>query len=267
MPIDKLYDIYDLQSAEAPAMLKDIFDKICNNSLTVKYVSSVPTASTVRENELAIYDDGAGTMTGYIRTGEGNLFSFDLTVLTGAVKVSSNDTTPGYLNGKLTAGTGITLTEGSDGGNETLSIAAPKYSGATSGFVGYGGSFAGAPGTVTFEWNVWHQILINNETVDIGNEWASNQFTATTSGYYLFNIALRCNATYPGWMRLRANVDGSVFGEHSHYVGAAEANGFCISHSGIVYIAATKVLKFEITCNNGNTGVYDRTDISVWRLY
>jgi hypothetical protein len=38
-------------------------------------------------------------------------------------KVSSNDTTPGYLNGKLTAGTGVSLTEGSDGGDETLSIA------------------------------------------------------------------------------------------------------------------------------------------------
>lgn len=38
-------------------------------------------------------------------------------------KVSANDTTAGYLNGKLVAGTAITLTEGSDGGNETLTIA------------------------------------------------------------------------------------------------------------------------------------------------
>lgn len=38
-------------------------------------------------------------------------------------KVSSNDTTAGYLNGKLVAGTNITLTEGNDGGNETLTIA------------------------------------------------------------------------------------------------------------------------------------------------
>lgn len=38
-------------------------------------------------------------------------------------KVSANDTTAGYLNGKLVAGTGITLTEGNDGGNETLTIA------------------------------------------------------------------------------------------------------------------------------------------------
>ena len=41
----------------------------------------------------------------------------------GLVKVSSNDTTAGYLNGKLVAGTNITLTEGSDGENETLTIA------------------------------------------------------------------------------------------------------------------------------------------------
>ena len=38
-------------------------------------------------------------------------------------KVSSNDTTAGYLNGKLVAGTGITFTENNNGSNETLGIA------------------------------------------------------------------------------------------------------------------------------------------------
>jgi len=38
--------------------------------------------------------------------------------------VSSNDTTAGYLNGKLIAGEAVTLTENSDGGNETLTVAA-----------------------------------------------------------------------------------------------------------------------------------------------
>lgn len=41
------------------------------------------------------------------------------------VKVSSNDTTAGFLNGKLVAGTGVTLTENNDGGNETLTIDSP----------------------------------------------------------------------------------------------------------------------------------------------
>jgi hypothetical protein len=39
-------------------------------------------------------------------------------------KVSSNDTTPGFLNGKLVAGANVTLTENNDGGNETLTISA-----------------------------------------------------------------------------------------------------------------------------------------------
>ena len=39
-------------------------------------------------------------------------------------KVSSNDSTAGYLNGKLVAGANITLTENGDGGNETLTVAA-----------------------------------------------------------------------------------------------------------------------------------------------
>lgn len=39
------------------------------------------------------------------------------------VKISANDTTAGYLNGKLVAGTGISLTENNDGSNETLTVA------------------------------------------------------------------------------------------------------------------------------------------------
>lgn len=50
------------------------------------------------------------------------------------VKVSLNDTTEGYLNGKLVAGSGITLTENNNGGNETLTIAATGGGGAGESF-------------------------------------------------------------------------------------------------------------------------------------
>lgn len=46
-------------------------------------------------------------------------------------KVSSNDTTPGFLNGKLVAGTNVTLTENNNGGNETLTISAAGGGGLT----------------------------------------------------------------------------------------------------------------------------------------
>lgn len=45
------------------------------------------------------------------------------------IKVSVNDTTPGYLSAKLVAGSGITVTEVNDGGNETYSISAAQPSG------------------------------------------------------------------------------------------------------------------------------------------
>jgi hypothetical protein len=51
-------------------------------------------------------------------------------------KVSSNDTTAGYLNGKLVAGSNITLTENNNGGNETLTISADGGGGGLTGFTG-----------------------------------------------------------------------------------------------------------------------------------
>lgn len=70
----------------------------------------------------------------YTTAAEAKVFSFSqiYAEFTGAeigivadekVKVSANDTTGGYLNGKLVAGTGITLTENNNGGDETLTIA------------------------------------------------------------------------------------------------------------------------------------------------
>ena len=50
------------------------------------------------------------------------LLEGDTTTEMEKVCVSANDTTPGYLNGKLIAGTAIDLTEGSDGEDETLEI-------------------------------------------------------------------------------------------------------------------------------------------------
>jgi len=48
-------------------------------------------------------------------------------------KVSANDTTAGFLNGKLVAGANITLNEIGDGGNETLSIVASSAAHALGG--------------------------------------------------------------------------------------------------------------------------------------
>lgn len=76
---------------------------------------------------------GAGTSVGFLRwytttsqaqySNDGTSWiNFDDSIASALAKVSANDTTAGYLNGKLVAGTGVTFTENNDGGNETLSI-------------------------------------------------------------------------------------------------------------------------------------------------
>jgi hypothetical protein len=58
----------------------------------------------------------------------------------GVVSVSSNDTTQGYLNGKLVAGTGMTFTENNDGSAETLTLTPDVKFGGT----GADGAISGA---------------------------------------------------------------------------------------------------------------------------
>lgn len=63
-----------------------------------------------------------------------------------SVKVSSNDTTAGYLTDKLVAGTNITLTPNNDGGNETITISA---SGGGSGEANTASNLGGGEGLFT----------------------------------------------------------------------------------------------------------------------
>jgi len=83
------------------------------------------------------------------RDGEANLLAkidaiddniTTLTVGTGC-PVSSNDTTPGYLNGKLLAGEGIDFTEGNDGGDETLTISGENASDTNKGIASFNSTY------------------------------------------------------------------------------------------------------------------------------
>ena len=98
-------------------------------------------------------------------------------------KVSANDTTSGFLNGKLVAGTNITLTELNDGANETLEISASG-----------GGSFAViSPGSIGSNQNDWSPTswstadlvrITSSVAIDITGVDAS----ATKTVKYLVNV-------------------------------------------------------------------------------
>jgi len=68
------------------------------------------------------------------------------------VVVSSNDTTRGYLNGKIVAGEGVDLTENNDGANETLTISGEDASTTNKGIASFNSShFSVSSGAVSLD--------------------------------------------------------------------------------------------------------------------
>jgi len=80
---------------------------VINDLLDVDFDSGTPA-----DNDVLTYDNASGKWKAEASSGGTDE----------KAKVSSNDTTSGYLNGKLIQGAGITLTEIDDAGDETLSI-------------------------------------------------------------------------------------------------------------------------------------------------
>ena len=88
------------------------------NSFADRYrIASSAPSSSLDEGDL-YYDTSANTLNFY----NGSAWSAIVADTDVKVLVSSNDSTAGYLNGKLVAGTAITFTENNDGSNETLTI-------------------------------------------------------------------------------------------------------------------------------------------------
>ena len=84
--------------------------ELVDGSIDESHLSATNSAT---DNYLLSYDSGSSGFT-WVTPAAADAYT---------VSVSSNDSTPGYLNGKLVAGSNITLTEGSDGSDETLTIA------------------------------------------------------------------------------------------------------------------------------------------------
>ena len=117
--------------ADAPLTSADIADgvitapKIATDAVeTVKVKDLNVTNAKIANDAVGVAElsaTGVASASTYLR-GD-NAWSSIAADTNDKVSVSVDDTTPGYLNGKLVGGTNITLTEGSGGADETLTAA------------------------------------------------------------------------------------------------------------------------------------------------
>lgn len=120
------------------------------------------------------------------------------------VKVSANDTTAGFLNGKLVAGSNITLTEQNDGGNETLSVSATSAP---------PNCLEVASGT-TVQTTATTPVLMTGMSI-----------TVPTAGTYLALFTTHTEITLAGWsVRVRIHVNGAFVTNTERYTQVGQAN-------------------------------------------
>ena len=76
--INKNAEVTSMDQSQLPT-LNSILDTICAKAMSVKITNVLPTATTVSEGELVVYDNGAGVKRIYVITGKKNLGYINLT--------------------------------------------------------------------------------------------------------------------------------------------------------------------------------------------
>ena len=168
-------------------------------------------------------------------------------------KVSANDTTAGYLNGKLVAGSGITLSETNDGGNETLSIGGatlPTITGiaptvatnSATDIVITGANFVITP-------NV--ELINSNGAIFYPNTIVRNSATQVT-----INVTLGTDGTY--FIRLE-NPDGGAVRTSTALLNISDAPTFSTATGSLGEVAAGGSTAFAVAGSSDSTVAYSLT--------
>ena len=168
------------------------------------------------------------------------------------VKVSSNDTTNGYLNGKLVNGTGINFTENNDGGNETLTITTsnPTVSSLS-------------PDTITNSQTavtVTGTGFVNGANVEaIGTNGAiiqADTVSFTNSTTLVANFTISTDATY--YIRVE-NPDGLAVRSSTALLTVSDAPTWTTTAGTLGSIAAGSSVSLSVAATSDSTVAYSET--------
>jgi hypothetical protein len=170
-------------------------------------------------------------------------------------KVSANDTTAGYLNGKLVGGTAITLAEGSDGSNETLTINAvaaayPTITGIAPTVASNSATDIVITGT-NFVITPNVELINSNGAIFYPNTIVRNSATQVT-----INVTLGTDGTY--FIRLE-NPDGLAVRTSTALLNISDAPTFSTTSGSLGEVAAGGSTAFAVAGSSDSTVAYSLT--------
>jgi hypothetical protein len=231
-------------AVDAQGRITGVTTAAASSDLTISDTSSTTEVITLGSEQLKF--TGSGGVTATISSGTVT-YTFD-----NKVKVSSNDTTSGFLNGKLVAGTGVSFTEGSDGGDETLTIS----------------SGAGAP-TIT---SIAPDVIPNTATdiVITGTNYVTTpnvELIASTGVITQANTIVRNSATQltinatlgtdgDYFIRIE-NPDGNAVRSGTAILGVSDAPTWSTSAGSLGDLAAGGSTSFAVSGSSDSTVRYD----------
>jgi hypothetical protein len=201
--------------------------------------SATAVGGVASDDEVLVYDTSAS---GLRKTTVASITGAGATT----VSISANDTTPAVLATKLVAGTGITLTENNDGGNETLTVAAAgdvagpgsSTDNALVRFDGAGGSAVQNSGWILSD----ADALTAGGTLDMGGYDLSNIDTLTATTVNADNLIEQ--GVHTAWVPAVAMKTRTTNGAASH---SEELASNDIMLGGFDFDAATKeAVQFQI---------------------
>ena len=204
--------------ADAPLTSADIADgvitapKIATDAVeTVKVKDLNVTNAKIANDAVGVAElsaTGVASASTYLR-GD-NAWSSIAADTNDKVSVSVDDTTPGYLNGKLVGGTNITLTEGSGGADETLTAALTGTIATARLGTGIADATTFLRGDQTYAAVVGgSQVLIHTTTISgsVANVDITSIFTSTYKKYIIDCINIHAVVDY-GDLRIQAFSSG-----------------------------------------------------------
>lgn len=169
------------------------------------------------------------------------------------VKVSANDTTAGYLNGKLVAGSGITLSETNDGSNETLSIGGatlPTITGIAPTVASNSATDIVITGT-NFVITPNIELINSNGAIFYPNTIVRNSATQVT-----INVTLGTDGTY--FIRLE-NPDGGAVRTSTALLNISDAPTFSTAAGSLGEVTVEGNTAFAVVGSSDSTVAYSLT--------